>query len=227
MASGREDIDVRMLGRGRPFLLEFINPVSLDVDESQFGQIKNEIKSSSNGRVNVNDLQLGDKEDIIRHLKQGESKKQKIYRALCVATRPIGQEDIDKLHKIEDLKIDQETPMRVLHRRTMSTRPKTIHKLQFEPIENECQKFGINLTTEAGTYVKEFVNSDFGRTTPSLATILGECETDILELDVLVSARFNLLLDLLPTTKACRTNLFALFQQEICFDWPPKIEETV
>ena len=24
--SGREDIDVRMLGRGRPFILEFINP---------------------------------------------------------------------------------------------------------------------------------------------------------------------------------------------------------
>ena len=24
--SGREDIDVRMLGRGRPFILEFLNP---------------------------------------------------------------------------------------------------------------------------------------------------------------------------------------------------------
>lgn len=25
-AAGREDVDVRMLGRGRPFVMEFVNP---------------------------------------------------------------------------------------------------------------------------------------------------------------------------------------------------------
>lgn len=187
MASGREDIDVRMLGRGRPFLVEICNPVSLDVDPSVFAKIRNQIREDSNNEVNVNDLQLGDKEDINRYLKQGEMEKQKMYRAICIATRPISQKDVEKIAEIKELQIQQETPLRVLHRRTLSTRPKIIHELQIEPIENEPQKFYLNVTTEAGTYVKEFVHSDFGRTTPSLGTILGDCETDILELDVLVS----------------------------------------
>lgn len=72
-------------------------------------------------------------------------------------------------------------------RRTLATRPKIIHDLKIELIENETHKFNLIVTTEAGTYVKEFVNSDFNRTHPSLGTILEDCETDILELDVLVS----------------------------------------
>lgn len=36
---------------------------------------------------------------------------------------------------------------------------------------------------QAGTYVKEFVHGDFGRTRPSLGGILG-CQADILQLDV-------------------------------------------
>lgn len=35
----------------------------------------------------------------------------------------------------------------------------------------------------AGTYVKEFVHGDMGRTTPNLGDLLA-CEADILQLDV-------------------------------------------
>ena len=45
--------------------------------------------------------------------------------------------------------------------------------------------FRLRLTTQAGTYVKEFVHGDFGRTKPNLTTILNRF-VDILELDVLV-----------------------------------------
>lgn len=187
MASGREDVDVRMLGRGRPFLIEIVHPELLDIDKSVFPKIKNDVKIASQNDVNLNDLQFGDKQDITKYLKQGEMEKKKIYKALCVSTRPIELEDIEKLNSIKDLTIEQDTPIRVLHRRNLSTRPKIIHDLQIELIDNEKYKFNLKLTTEAGTYVKEFVNSDFGRTSPSLGTILGKCETDILELDVLVS----------------------------------------
>ena len=43
--------------------------------------------------------------------------------------------------------------------------------------------FKLNLCTQAGTYVKEFVHGDFGRTSPSLCSILN-CDVDILALDV-------------------------------------------
>ena len=41
----------------------------------------------------------------------------------------------------------------------------------------------LELTTQAGTYIKEFVHSDGGRTTPSLGSLLG-CTAEILQLDV-------------------------------------------
>ena len=43
--------------------------------------------------------------------------------------------------------------------------------------------FRIGLETEAGTYIKEFVHGDLGRTQPNLKEILGK-EVDILKLDV-------------------------------------------
>ena len=42
----------------------------------------------------------------------------------------------------------------------------------------------LDLETQAGTYVKEFVHGDLGRTNPNIGTILG-CDADILQLDVL------------------------------------------
>ena len=43
--------------------------------------------------------------------------------------------------------------------------------------------FKLRLATQAGTYVKEFVHSDFNRTKPSIQSLLG-VDTDILALDV-------------------------------------------
>jgi hypothetical protein len=42
----------------------------------------------------------------------------------------------------------------------------------------------LHLTTSAGTYVKEFVHGDLGRTVPSIGSLL-HCTADILQLDVM------------------------------------------
>ena len=39
--------------------------------------------------------------------------------------------------------------------------------------------FNLEITTESGTYIKEFVHSDFGRTSPSLQELLGTGKLDI------------------------------------------------
>lgn len=49
------------------------------------------------------------------------------------------------------------------------------------PLDN--QHFKLSLSTQAGTYIKEFVHGDFGRTKPSLGELVG-IDCDILELDV-------------------------------------------
>lgn len=43
----------------------------------------------------------------------------------------------------------------------------------------------VTMDTQAGTYIKEFVHSDLGRTQPNLASIAGVAATDLLDLDVL------------------------------------------
>lgn len=105
-----------MLGRGRPFSIELVNPVRLDIDQSVFAEIRNDVKRSSNNEIDLKDLQFGDKENVSKNLKHGEVEKKKIYKALCVSSRPIEQKDVDKVNQIKDLTIQQDTPLRVLHR---------------------------------------------------------------------------------------------------------------
>lgn len=60
--------------------------------------------------------------------------------------------------------------------------------------------FKLNLKTQAGTYVKEFVHGDLGRTTPSIAELL-KCNADIVSLDVeVISRKLNVLVDLFCKT---------------------------
>lgn len=61
------------------------------------------------------------------------------------------------------------------------TRERTVSDINAELIDEH--HFRLKMTTQAGTYVKEFVHGDLGRTEPSLCTILNK-ECDILELDV-------------------------------------------
>jgi len=72
--------------------------------------------------------------------------------------------------------------VRVLHRRSLATRPKLIHGMKTELINPNF--FVLELRTQAGTYIKEFIHSDLGRTQPSLGSLL-QCEADILQLDVM------------------------------------------
>lgn len=85
----------------------------------------------------------------------------------------------------------------MLHRRTLADRKRTIYSIKIMEINPDdlseelrphiSNLFQISIITQAGTYIKEFVHSDFGRTSPSIADLLGNCTTDIINLDVMVS----------------------------------------
>ena len=82
----------------------------------------------------------------------------------------------------KEFTIEQQTPVRVLHRRSALTRPKIIHLLTVADVINK-HWLVLDIVTQAGTYIKEFVNGDRGRTTPSVQSLCG-CPVDILQLDV-------------------------------------------
>lgn len=202
--SGREDVDVRMLGKGRPFAFKIQDPKDPETyNHETLGQILDFVNTKYLGKIRIRDLQIVTKNDVAKYLKEGQETKKKEYRALCCCSRKLSYADIEKINKITDLCIEQMTPIRVLHRRTWATRRRTIHKLRIDSVklgdfdsvrpENLEHVFALTMLTEAGTYIKEFVHGDFGRTEPNLSSLLGNCETDLMELDVMVSVDLFLL----------------------------------
>lgn len=202
--SGREDVDVRMLGKGRPFAFKILNPKDVEsYNDQTLAQIHEFVNSKYSGKIRIRDLQIVTKNDVAKYLKEGQETKRKEYRALCCCSRRLTSADVEKINKITDLCIEQMTPIRVLHRRTWATRRRTIHRLRIDSVklgdfdsiseENLEHVFTLTMLTEAGTYIKEFVHGDFGRTEPNLSSLLGNCETDLMELDVMVSIDLLLL----------------------------------
>ncbi|XP_076291808.1 pseudouridine synthase 10 [Lasioglossum baleicum] len=201
LSSGREDVDVRNIYDGRPFAVELINPRMTKITETLLSDLVQKVNQSSKDVQITSNLKVLSKEDL-KKLKDGETNKTKIYRALCVFRAK--SEDMLPLETLNDLKrveIIQKTPIRVLHRRPLSPRTRLIYEMRARwvksqelqtllgtAIEDVSMFFVLDIKTQAGTYVKEFVHGDFGRTKPSLCDIL-KTEVDIVALDV---TRINL-----------------------------------
>ncbi|XP_078163235.1 pseudouridine synthase family protein isoform X3 [Carex rostrata] len=180
-SAGREDIDVRMLGSGRPFLVEVLNSRILP-SYTEIEQIADNINNSDKKLVGVGNLKLVGAE-AWNMMREGEAEKQKEYAALVWISRPLTDDDVSNLTSLKDLDVSQKTPIRVLHRRSPLERSKIIHWMKIENVEGTTQYFLLHLCTQAGTYIKEFVHGDLGRTHPSIGSILG-CRAEILQLDV-------------------------------------------
>ncbi|XP_063645914.1 tRNA pseudouridine synthase Pus10 isoform X2 [Pan troglodytes] len=178
-SSGREDVDVRTLGNGRPFAIELVNPHRVHFTSQEIKELQQKINNSSN-KIQVRDLQLVTRE-AIGHMKEGEEEKTKTYSALIWTNKAIQKKDIEFLNDIKDLKIDQKTPLRVLHRRPLAVRARVIHSMETQYVDEH--HFRLHLKTQAGTYIKEFVHGDFGRTKPNIGSLMN-VTADILELDV-------------------------------------------
>ena len=176
-AGGREDRDVRMLGKGRPFMLEIINPKKNM--EKNLKQIEEEINNNSKF-IKIHNLEICNKE-YTENIKKAEINKMKIYSCFVWTKKELNENDINKLNNIKNLEVIQKTPLRVLHRRSLMDRKKLIYELKAEKINEHFMI--LDVISSAGTYIKEFVHSDLMRTEPSIKSLL-DCDVDILQLDV-------------------------------------------
>lgn len=66
----------------------------------------------------------------MKHIRQGEESKEKVYRALCVLKESATVEVMQKLDIPDGFTIDQLTPLRVLHRRPLLKRPRRIYSVK-------------------------------------------------------------------------------------------------
>lgn len=176
--AGREDVDVRMLGHGRPFVMELVNPKVLAVD---LAAVEAEINRRNAGRLEVLGLHWTEK-GRVRALKETPHAKE--YEALVAHEGPLSGEKTAGLigRRIE---VVQQTPERVAHRRADKARVRWVEYRAFEPVVG-ADETRVRIRTEHGTYVKEAINGERGQTSPSLSELLGvpcHCrELDVLEI---------------------------------------------
>ncbi|HDD46118.1 MAG TPA: tRNA pseudouridine(54/55) synthase Pus10 [Candidatus Aenigmarchaeota archaeon] len=157
-AAGREDIDARCLAY-RPFVLEIKGPKKREVDIESMAK---EINKS--GKVLVRNLKLTERSKVRAVKKMAMDK---IYRVV-VSFR-------DRVKNIASVKgilgtVEQRTPRRVLHRRKDIKRYKKIKSIKWKKVNDK--KYIFEICAESGTYIKELVNGDNGRTKPSIAYLL-------------------------------------------------------
>ncbi|MEM3696111.1 MAG: tRNA pseudouridine(54/55) synthase Pus10 [Candidatus Bathyarchaeia archaeon] len=177
-AGGREDIDARMLGKGRPFIIQITKPKKRFIDLEKMEEIVN---SYAKGKVAISHLHFADKA-AVRRLKKAES-SQKEYRVIVEFENKVSTEDLRLLEgKLTGAVVKQRTPLRVLHRRADLTREKYIYEVKVKKLSPK--KVEMKIRCQGGLYVKELVTGDEGRTTPNVSEILKNKAKPI-KLDVL------------------------------------------
>lgn len=164
-ASGREDIDVRMT-EGRPFLVEIRNPKA----NINFERLPLDLYDD----VVLKNLKVVDRSSR-DYILNGETSSHKLYRLYLCSKQ---------LMKFKDkYSVSQLTPIRVVHRRANLSKDKEICVLKVEQrYVDGWYYYMMDIRATAGTYIKEFVSGDLGRTSPSLRDE-GWC--GLLDLDVI------------------------------------------
>ena len=276
---GREDIDVRCLGRGRPFVIEMKEPKLRDFDPKKLMQL---INDNANGSVEITGLRDSNRSEVVRlkdtpaeksytirfkllplneseynvltapldltkenksrsgnrkkrrgdnkrdntkplpneieiedsrpsneelmkmkksdlveicttmKIKKSGTKDELIERILNYEEPPTetfeipeDQIIIDTIMSLEGVKLAQRTPERVAHRRADLIRRRTVfevHPPMIETLEDGVKVVEVTMRCESGTYVKETVHGDSGRTQPSIASLLKtKCEVEWLD----------------------------------------------
>jgi hypothetical protein len=190
-SSGREDLNVRMLGKGRPFFLKIDHISQVPAEQQAYAAMEAAIDAHSEGTVRIvpGTLSFSDV-SAYNHMNRQVEHKRKRYVAVIHTEALVTQALVDaRLALVKlPLRVAQQTPVRVLHTRSLMTREKWIHAIEARVIGTRF--FVLTLETSSGTYVKEFCHGDRGRTSPSLKTLLfgdalGQAGgVDILQLDV-------------------------------------------
>lgn len=163
--AGREDIDVLMLGHGRPFVIEIKEPKTRTVDLEKLEDKVNEINKGKTRYTNFKYCRSSRKGEI----KESSPDSYKIYKAKVACS---GEYNKDKLKDLESLDmINQQTPTRVLRRRADKIRNKRVKELSTKVIDDKT--FEMTVKTDGGLYIKELISGDNGRTNPNVGEILG------------------------------------------------------
>ncbi len=175
---GREDIDARMLGSGRPFVVEIKEPKRRSVD---LRMLEDKVREENAGKLEVTGLQYV-KREMVAQIKN--AKADKTYRVGVGIKPTVPEKHLETaLNTLTGVVIEQRTPTRVLHRRADMVRRRKVHSAKLISFDESV--FFMEIRCDGDLYIKELVSGDGGRTKPNLSELLGtEAEAEVKALDV-------------------------------------------
>lgn len=178
---GREDIDARMLGNGRPFVIEITKPKKRSIDLDSLEICVNE---KSGGNIGISNL-CWTVRDKVKWIKAVRFPK--VYSSKITFSRPIEKDELTvAIRELDGVTIEQRTPVRVSHRRSDLVRKRTVLEAKLvEFDEGSGTSAVVSIKGEAGLYIKELFHSDEGRTEPSLRSLLSKKEPVDVEIEYL------------------------------------------
>ena len=172
---GREDIDAAMLGNGRPFVLELRMPKKRDLD---LVNLMTTVNSINENRIKISNLEMVDRSRVAE-LKNTVCDK--TYRVDVSISSDLTIESLKKgAQKLNSKVIKQRTPSRVSHRRADLVRPRLVNYV--DVLSHTEGMVELEIRAQHGTYIRELVSGDEGRTDPSLSSLVGSpCKVEVLD----------------------------------------------
>ena len=172
---GREDIDAAMLGNGRPFVLELRMPKKRELD---LVTLMATVNSTNKNRIKISNLKMVDRPRVAE-LKNTVCDK--TYRVDVSISSDLTIESLKKgAQRLNSKVIKQRTPSRVSHRRADLVRPRLVNYVDVLSCNEEMVE--LEIRAQHGTYIRELVSGDEGRTDPSLSSLVGSpCKVEVLD----------------------------------------------
>ncbi len=175
--AGREDVDARMLGSGRPFVLEIVKPRRR---KANLKEVESLINDKASPKVVVKDLAFVD-DVMVRFIKGTPFRKK--YRAKVRFGASVEEKRLKRaVEELSNRIIEQRTPLRVQHRRADLIRKKKVYGIKI--LLHKGNVAVMEIESDSGLYIKELVSGDEGRTRPSLSELL-EVNAWVEKLDVI------------------------------------------
>jgi tRNA pseudouridine synthase 10 len=183
---GREDADVRMLGEGRPFVVVLKRPRRRTLDLAGI-RARAEARAAGGAEFPVLrpvDAEAGEQVPAVHPPKR--------YGARVEVEGGAAAGDGERLAEgLRGALLAQRTPVRVARRRADLVRERRVLGAEARLLPDGA--LALEVRTEGGTYVKEMISGDGGRTVPSASSILGRpcrcVELDVLEVEIEDPAR--------------------------------------
>ena len=172
---GREDIDAAMLGSGRPFVLELRRPKVRDID---LDKMQIEINTVNKDRIRASNFKLVSRSRVAE-LKNTVCDKS--YRVDVSVPEGLSIESLKNgAQRLKEKLVKQRTPTRVAHRRADLIRPRFVESVKVLSFEQGMVE--LEIKAQHGTYIRELVSGDMGRTVPSFSSLVdGACKVEVLD----------------------------------------------